>query len=346
MKVILFCQNAYSFEIMRPIMNVCKQQGDAYLWFITPKLKTLFPFKEEPVTQSIQELMAFKSDSIICPGNEVPHYLKGLKVQIFHGLAGEKKGHFKIRHYFDLYLTQGPYFTKGFNTLKNRYKDFEVIETGWSKLDAYTENTTVIEATKKQLHAKHQAKYILLYAPTFSPKLTSATAFLPEIETLAKNSAYIIHIKFHDLMDVSHINAYKTLASQYENLYFKEERNIIEQLLLADVLISDTSSVIYEFLLLDKPVITLQSISKNIQWENIQEASLLPSKVTETLEKDPFASKRADVIAAYHPYSDGKSAQRMMNAIAQYIKTHGVPTRRKLPLLRKLKMNKMFDKNN
>ena len=26
---------------------------------------------------------------------------RGLKVQVFHGLAGEKKGHFRIRHYFD-----------------------------------------------------------------------------------------------------------------------------------------------------------------------------------------------------------------------------------------------------
>ncbi|MAO10220.1 MAG: CDP-glycerol--glycerophosphate glycerophosphotransferase [Flavobacteriaceae bacterium] len=344
MKVILFCQNAYAFEIMKPIKQVLLQRGHEYLWFITPKLSTLFPFADEPVTQSIAELEAFKSDAIIAPGNEVPHYLRGLKVQIFHGLAGEKKGHFHIRHYFDLYLTQGPYFTRGFNKLKARFKNFDVIETGWSKLDAYAQNKEEILSEKENLLKKHNAKHVLLYAPTFSPSLTSAEVLKPEIEQLAQHGDYIINIKFHDLMDSKYIEAYKNLAAKYETVYFKEGRDIIKQFIMADLLISDTSSVIYEFLLLNKPVITFGNINENIQWNNLTEKGELPNAVSENLTTDPFAEKRAKVIAEYHPYNDGKSSERMVKTIEQYIEKHGVPEKRKLSLFRKYKINKIFDR--
>ena len=344
MKVILFCQNAYAFEIMKPIKKVLQEQDHEYIWFITPKLSALFPFENEPVTQRISELEAFKSDAIIAPGNEVPHYLRGLKVQIFHGLAGEKKGHFHIRHYFDLYLTQGPYFTKGFNKLRNRFKNFDVVETGWSKLDAYAQNNQKILSEKEHLLKKHNAKHVLLYAPTFSPSLTSAEVLEPEIEQLAQHGDYIINIKFHDLMDPKFIEAYKNIAAKYDTVYFKEGRDIISQFLVADLLISDTSSVIYEFLLLDKPVITFGNINENIEWHNLTEKGFLLKTVSENLTTDPFAEKRAKVIAEYHPYNDGKSSERMVNTIEAYLEKHGVPEKRKLSFFRKHKINKKFDR--
>ena len=127
MKFILFCQNAYAFGIMSPIRDELVKRGSPYIWFVSKKLVQKFPFANEPHTSSILDLQFFQSDVIFVPGNEVPYYLRGIKTQIFHGLAGEKKGHFRIRHYFDLYLTQGPYFTDRFNELKKKYGNFDVI---------------------------------------------------------------------------------------------------------------------------------------------------------------------------------------------------------------------------
>ncbi|MDX1754351.1 MAG: CDP-glycerol--glycerophosphate glycerophosphotransferase, partial [Salinimicrobium sediminis] len=178
MKFILFCQNPYAFGILEPIMQELKEQKEEYLWFLTENLRGKFPFKEEPHTYDIEELVAWQSDAIFCPGNEVPHYLRGVKVQIFHGLAGEKKGHFRIRHYFDLYLTQGPYFTRKFRRLKRRHRNFEVVETGWPKLDIYARDLQTYDAEKKALLNEHKAEKLILYAPTFSPSLTSAPHLL------------------------------------------------------------------------------------------------------------------------------------------------------------------------
>ena len=42
---------------------------------------------------------------------------------------------FTIRGFFDLYCTQGPSSTIPFKKQQEKYNTFEVIETGWSKMD-------------------------------------------------------------------------------------------------------------------------------------------------------------------------------------------------------------------
>ncbi|MCM4170590.1 CDP-glycerol--glycerophosphate glycerophosphotransferase [Arenibacter sp. TNZ] len=344
MKVILFCQNAYAFGILAPIRDILLEQDHDFLWYISGKLLDNFPYKNENYTVSTLDLQLFKSDAIFAPGNEVPYYIRGLKVQVFHGLAGEKKGHFRIRHYFDLYLTQGPYFTDKFNELKKIHRNFDVIETGWPKLDVYTSEKNKYDFEKKAILQQYNTDKIVLYAPTFSPSLTSAPFLLKEIKDLAEKTGYVILIKFHDLMDPKWIRAYKTLSFEIPNILFKEDKNIIKSLLQADILVSDTSSVIYEFILLNKPVISYKNIAEKVLWDNSNSYTGLTKKVLDNFNIDPHAPERAYINMQFHPYQDGMSALRMVNAAKNYIETNGVPEKRKLSLARKLKINSMFGK--
>lgn len=344
MKAVLFCKNPYAFGILRPLMKALEENGHDHLWFVKKSLAPKFPFDDQSLTSEMKTVDLFQADAIFVPGNEVPHYLRGVKVQIFHGLAGEKKGHFRIRHYFDLYLTQGPYFTKIFQDLKAKYKNFEVVETGWPKLDVYGQALHRYEEEKRSMLARHSAKKIILYAPTFSPSLTSAPHLFEEIKKIGKDPSFLILIKFHDLMSIDLIKSYKNLAANTANILFETDNNIIKYLRLADLMISDTSSVVYEFLLLDKPVITFRNASKNIRWENIQKSTELLEKLSCNIESDPFSQERSKIASDYHPYKDGRSAQRMLDATEKYIETHGVPKKRNLPLLRRLKMYRTFGK--
>ena len=344
MKVILFCQNAYAFGILAPIRDVLQVQGHDFLWYISGKLLDNFPYKNEDYTVRTLDLQLYKSDAIFVPGNEVPYYIRGLKVQVFHGLAGEKKGHFRIRHYFDLYLTQGPYFTDKFNELKKVHKNFDVIETGWPKLDVYSTEKNRYDFEKKAILQQFNTDKIVLYAPTFSPSLTSAPYLLQEIKNLAETTGYVILIKLHDLMDPKWIKAYKRLSYEVSNVLFKEDKNIIKSLIQADILVSDTSSVIYEFILLDKPVISFKNIADKVLWDNSKSYTGLTQKVLDNFNLDPHAAERAYINMQFHPYQDGKSALRMVNAVKEYIEIHGVPEERKLSLARRLKIDSMFGK--
>ena len=344
MKVILFCQNAYAFGILAPIRDVLQEQGHDFLWYISGKLVDNFPYKNEDYTVRTLDLQLYKSDAIFVPGNEVPYYIRGLKVQVFHGLAGEKKGHFRIRHYFDLYLTQGPYFTDKFNELKKVHKNFDVIETGWPKLDVYSTEKNRYDFEKKAILQQFNTDKIVLYAPTFSPSLTSAPYLLQEIKNLAETTGYVILIKLHDLMDPKWIKAYKRLSYEVNNVLFKEDKNIIKSLIQADILVSDTSSVIYEFILLDKPVISFKNIADKVLWDNSKSYTGLTQKVLDNFNLDPHAAERAYINMQFHPYQDGKSALRMVNAVKEYIEIHGVPEERKLSLARRLKIDSMFGK--
>lgn len=344
MKIILFCQNAYAFGIMASLRDEIVARGDDYIWYVAEKLIQKFPFQKEQHTTSILDLQLFQSDIIFVPGNEVPYYLRGVKIQIFHGLAGEKKGHFRIRHYFDLYLTQGPYFTERFNQLKAKHENFEVVQTGWPKLDGYGLQKNKYHSEKKELLKTHKTDKIVLYAPTFSPSLTSAPALLEEIETLAIDTGFLLMVKFHDLMSTELIHDYKALSKKHSNILFIEEKNIIKFLILADILISDTSSVIYEFLLLNKPAISFNTIATHIRWENLTEKGLLKNSVLNNLKKDSFEKERLELNKQYHPYQDGKSAQRIIQAAENYIAKNGIPEKRNLPLDRKIKVDAIFNR--
>jgi CDP-glycerol glycerophosphotransferase (TagB/SpsB family) len=340
-KAVLFCNLPYAFSILKPLADELKNRSFDYIWYLPKELISIFPYPKEPNESDIKKIESFKSDMIFVPGNDLPWYLRGVKVQIFHGLAGEKKGHFRIRDYFDLYLTQGPYFTKRFVELVDKHKNFSVKETGWCKLDKLYSQDREIDKRRRELLSRSKAKNIILYAPTFSPSLSSAEKLYEKIIKLSKKDDYLMIIKFHDKMDREIQKRYEDKQSQ--KLLVLKDSDITDALKISDLMISDTSSVVYEFLLLDKPVITLNSHSENISWEDIDNPDILEQKIDDIFAGvDEFKDKREEVINLYHPYSDGRSASRMVDAVLEYIDKYKVPDKRELPITRKIKMIKKY----
>ena len=138
-------------------------------------------------------------------------------------------------------------------------------------------------------------------------------------------------------MDITWVEKYKNLADKNENIIFKNDSDISNFLIISDLLISDTSSVVYEFLLLNKPVITFRNISKNINWKNLTNYSNLEKEVADSINNDNHFKSRNAIIEKYHPYNDGKSAKRMIEAVENYLKYNKVPENRKISIFRMLK---------
>lgn len=347
MRIILFCENKYAVDILFPLQAQADKEGEhEVLWYVHKKKIPEFPLKDKVhFTNSIKEAYRFMPEAVFAPGNIVPYYLSGVKTQIFHGYAAEKKDQFRIRNYFDLYLTQGPYFTNEFLRLKERYKDFEVKETGWTRQDWVFEHLHDYDEKKKEILGRYQKKKIVLYSPTFSPKLTSLPHLREELKLLAEKENVVILIKLHPLTRPEWVDGYKQLAEEKENIVFIEDYSLSPYVSMADLMISDTSSAVYEMLLRDKPVITLRSIAspEAIYWYNIQEASELQTAYQTVMSNDEeYVNKRRWIIENYDPYLDGKVAERMFTAVKDYIHTHGVPLQRQLNLWRKYTSIKTF----
>lgn len=348
MRIVLFCENKYAIDILNPIQEHVLRENLEHevLWYIhQPKIKDFQYSDIVKWTSSIQEIYNFNPEAIFVPGNIVPYYLPGVKVQVFHGYAAEKKDHWVIRRYFDTYFTQGPYFTSHFKQLAQKYGDFEVLETGWPKQDWIKHNLHKYDHEKEQLKENSGKQSIILYAPTFSPKLTSIPYIKDELKKLAEARNALVLIKFHPLTKQEWVNEYQEWAKDKEYIIFIDKgENITKYQLISDVLISDTSSTIYEFLLLSRPVITLGAIAKEIYWENITNPTELITAYDKALYDKTAINKRNWVINNYDPYLDGKVCQRMLDGVEDYIRRNGVPKYRKLNLWRKYTSIKTFGK--
>ncbi|MCA1757134.1 MAG: CDP-glycerol glycerophosphotransferase family protein [Bacteroidales bacterium] len=341
MRALLFCQHPYAIGILKPLCNILKTEGHTVMWYLPVHLAEGFPFKDDRYSSDMAAVADYNPEAIFVPGNEVPHYLPGAKVQIFHGFAGEKKGHFRIRHYFDLYLTQGPYFTTQFRQLAKKHGNFSVAETGWCKLDPLFQASSGFNGSRKSSGKGN----VILYAPTFSPSLTSARIAFKDIVDIAEGGEYKVVVKFHDLTDPGIIEQYTRASVSVDNLIISTETNILPVMAGADILISDTSSAVYEFLLLNKPVVTIRSSSPHPNWADITDPAMIHQTVETQLSSDPYSKERKWFYDNYHPYSDGNSSSRMIAATEAWIKENGVPRSRQLSPARRWKINSIFGKN-
>lgn len=348
MRILLFCENRYAIDILNPLQEYVTDNNLPHevMWYIhKPKISTFEYASKVRWTNSIQEAYDFSPEAVFVPGNIVPYYLPGVKIQVFHGYAAEKKDHWIIRRYFDTYFTQGPYFTSHFKALSEEYGDFEVVETGWPKQDWIKRNLHTYDAERQRLLDSTGRKSIILYAPTFSPKLTSLPleGMKERLGELAEHNDALVVMKFHPLTRKEWADEYRAWAESKDNVIFVNQgENITKYQLMSDVLISDTSSTVYEFLLLSRPVITVRTIAKDIYWENTATPDGLEEAYRRAMNDPEAIASRQWIVDNYDPYLDGHVCERMLNAAADYIRRHGVPSKRRLNLWRKYTSVKTF----
>ena len=329
-RYLLYITQNYSFEILRPIQAEILKRGDECAWFVGSRDVDISQFADdEQVLVTVLETRTYSPCAVLVPGNTVPSFIPGLKVQVFHGLEWKKKGNFRVRDFFDLYCTFGPLTTDKFNCLQAEHKNFTVSETGWSKLD------NLFSVSPYQTPV---GKKLVLYAPTFSKKLTSLSDAFEVIKALTKKYDWHWLIKLHPLTDKNLVDQYKSL--QGSNVEFIEQQSILPLLKSADVLLSDTSSVIGEFSLLEKPVVTLNNSEPEAHLFDVKspgqiETALISAfKLSDEQIEEIQASNRA-----LHPYSDGNSSQRVLESIDAILeKKIGAERRRPLNLFRNMKL--------
>ncbi|MCF4101335.1 CDP-glycerol glycerophosphotransferase family protein [Gillisia sp. M10.2A] len=327
--------HTYALPIGAPLQKEILQRGYEVKWFSDLEYtKKSFPEHGE-LLPTIQDAVLYNPHVVLCITNDVADFIPGIKVQIFHGFSADKrskaKGHFRIRGFFDLYCTQGPSTTTPFLELQNKYKHFEVKETGWSKVDPLF--------PIKYINTVHPT---ILVSSTFTPRLSLAhrEEVLLEIENLSKVEGWKFIIVLHPKMEKKIVDRVKAMENDSINFY--NTTNLIPLMQKADVMFSDTTSAITEFILQKRPVVTFRNNKPGNYLLDIQETSEIRSAIKEALSKPKQLMNAIDAnVAKMHPYSDGNSSKRVIDACIDFLHEDKSHLKAKpLNLIRKYKIRK------
>lgn len=321
-RYLFYISQNYSFAILRPIQAAILRRGGIVKWFIKgDEVNTSYFAVDEDWFNNIYQAIDYNPDVVFVPGNLVPKFIPGLKVGVFHGFNAEKrsdaKGHFNIRGWFDMYCTQGPNTTAPFKALAHKHQFFTVKETGWPAVDNLFKYTPV-----------KNEKPVVLLCSTFSKKLSCAPHLFEQVNQLSRNGKWQWIVQFHPKMDVKVVEQYKSI--QHQDLQFVETDNVLPLLQKADVMVCDTSSVLLMFLLLSKPVVTFKNSNPKPYLINFEQPELLAQMISHALTKPKqLMDNIEDFQRQTHPYKDGLSAERVLNAVEERLTGSEQPKKRK-----------------
>lgn len=334
MKFLIYISQAYSIPIGKPLQKEIEKRGYEVKWFCDEdETQNAFSATED-VLGSVKEVMKYQPEVVLTATNVVPDFFPGIKIQIFHGFSvgkrSEAKGHFNIRGFFDLYCTQGPTTTKPFMDLQKKYKYFEVVETGWSKVDP------MFPLEEKNVSTLST----IMISSTFTTRLSLAKnpEVVKEIERLTKIGKWNFIAVLHPKMEKEIVEKFKSFENEY--FTFHDTTDLIPLFKQADVMLSDTTSAITEFLLQRKPVVTINNNKPASYMINISQAEEIEAALEYALTNPVDIMQNIDeFIKETHPYSDGLSSKRVIDACLDFLE-HGKMKRKPLNLIRKYKIRK------
>lgn len=333
---LLFASQLYAFSILRPIQEAIRQRGDEVVWFVVGPWKKYLR-TDERLLETVRAVKQFNPIAVFVAGNVVPDFFPGIKVEVFHGFHVRKRkssrGHYRIRGFFDLYCTQGPDTTRYFQQLAQKHRFFRVVETGWPKMDPLFE---------KPLPRKQSRRPVVLFTSTFTPRLSAAEPLRETIRDLATTGKWKWIVTFHPKMDRSVVARYQTIQS--DDFKLIETDDTIPLLQEADVIVSDTSSIISEFCLQQKPAVTFRNRRPGPHLVNITDPSELALAIEYALSVPQTLMAAIGKYAQHiHPYRDGRSSFRVLEATDRFIEQgYQNLTRKPLNLLRRLKIRRQL----
>jgi len=326
-RCLLFATELYGLPVLRPLDAAIRASGGEAVWFAPASFAPhLAP--HERLLADADAVVGWRPDAVLAASNWVPQFFPGVKVQVFHGFSVDKRsperGHFRIRGLFDLYCTQGPSTTGPFKELARSHGHFAVVETGWPKLDPLFAPDDGSAASLRPADGRPT----VLYAATFTETLSSARALHDEIAAqVARGDRYWL-LTLHPKADPALAASYRALAGP--NARFIEADALVPALRAADVLVCDTSSVVSEFVVQRKPVVTFRNRAPKPHMIDIGEPGDLEGALQRAFASDSALRRELALYAdAIHPWNDGRSSERVLRATEDFLAGRFGPLARK-----------------
>ena len=182
----------------------------------------------------------------------------GCQIQIFHGVSFRNRGVREENLCYDKFFAIGPYMQRLMEEtgLVDRH-DPRLVPIGFPKTDPLVDGTLNRASLLAELGLDGN-RPVILYAPTGAAHNSLETMGEEVLRALGATDRYDILVKPHDHPKNGAIDWFETLAPLCgPHLRVIRNSDVVPLLHLADLLITDASSVANEFALLDRPIVFL-----------------------------------------------------------------------------------------
>ena len=347
-RYLFYVAHSYAYAILFPIEEEIARRGGVSAWFVEQGCPTEALGSRLRI-EDFAQVEQFDPVAVFAPGNYIPDFFPGVKVEVFHGYPINKRAdrhddHFTIRDWFDLYCTQGPSSTAPFEELARRLGTFRVRETGWAKSDSYIRAAAEMPATPEDAERTDSCRPTILYSSTFTRSLTSTSVLAEEVERMVASGGWNWIFMFHPKLDDEQVLAhYRSLAERYDNAEYLGNTFEMSAMQRADVMLCDSSSIIMEFMLLDKPVVTFRNSMPGAHLLNVENVADVEPALEKALARpEELMSALRQWRDNHEAHRDGLCAARILDAVDELIADGGSKALRPKPLnlVRKLKLRK------
>lgn len=314
---LLFATERYALPILAPLAEALHASGQQVAaWFEDGAAGSTLP---QVRNVDLREALALRPRAVFSAANWVPTFLSGAKVQLFHGFNVQKRdnerGHFRVRGMFDLYCTQGPATTAPFRALADRLGHFAVAETGWPKLDPLFRDDGGESAALREAAG---TRPVVLFGSTFTERLSAAPHLYEQIAADIAAGGHYWLLTLHPKCPPALFERYRALAGV--NARFIEPEQVMAAQRAADVLVSDTSSIVSEFIVQHKPVVTFRNRVPQPHMIDFDDAAQLPAMLARALHPETSLRREIERYAdSIHPFRDGRSSERVIAATEDFL---------------------------
>lgn len=325
---LLYATERYALPILAPLAETLHAAGHrAHALLVRGAAGSALPAPVRAV--GVREAVALKPRAVFSAANDVPPFIPGAKVQLFHGFNVEKRsderGHFRVRGLFDLYCTQGPATTAPFRALAEARRHFAVVETGWTKLDPLFRGH---DAEAAALRAPAAGRPVVFFASTFTERLSAAPHLHAAIAAEVAHGERYWLLTLHPKCPPALFERYRALAGP--NAAFVETEQLVTAQRAADVLVADTTSVVSEFVVQRKPVVTFRNRAPKPHMLDFDDPARLPELLARAFAPPAALQAAIDAYAeAIHPWRDGRASERVLAATEALLAGELGPLRRK-----------------
>lgn len=213
-----------------------------------------------------------------------------------------------------------------------------VIYTGYPRNDLIISGLE--EKIKKDVFSNYQSHKIIFYAPTYrNPKDSDAWPQNPitNKDLLADLNYFLEQNKIHLILKPHPLEVIAFEHIKSDNIQIIDSKwleikniNLYSILSMTDILITDYSSIMFDFLLADKPTIIFDydydfyRNTTGLMLDNFDEwapghrsknIKQLINAISEAIEKDPFKDDRNRIKNEIHIFKDNKSTERFIEFI-------------------------------